>query len=80
MDKNVLIKKINNVIADEFEVDMSMMTPEANIKKSLQLDSLSLVDLVALVEESFGVSFKGMEVSSIQTFGALYDFVYQRIS
>jgi len=77
MEKHVLIKKINEVIADEFEVDMNGITSEANIKKSLQLDSLSLVDLVALIEENFSVSFKGVEVVNIQTFNELYDFVYQ---
>jgi len=80
MEKHVLIAKINEVIADEFEVDMSAIIPESNIKKSLQLDSLSLVDMVALVEENFGVSFKGVEAASIQTFNALYDFVYQHVS
>ena len=77
MEKQELIAKINEVITDEFEVDLNVITPEANIKKSLQLDSLSLVDLVALIEENFGVSIKGAEVSSIQTFGALYDYVYK---
>jgi acyl carrier protein len=76
MEKQDLIVKINEVLADEFEVEQSSITPEANIKKTLQLDSLSLVDMVALIEEAFGVSIKGSEISNIQTFSALYDFVY----
>ena len=80
MEKHELIAKINEVIADEFEVDMSAITPDANIKKSLQLDSLSLVDMVALIEDNFGVRMKGVEAGNIHTFGALYDFVYVRSS
>ena len=79
MEKRELITKINEVLADEFEVDLQAIAPEANIKKSLQLDSLSLVDLVALVEEHFNVSIKGAEITNIQTFGALYDYVYQKM-
>ncbi len=79
MEKQDLIAKINEVLADEFEVEVSDITSDANIKKTLQLDSLSLVDMVALVEEAFGVSIKGAEVSNIQTFGTLYDFVYERM-
>jgi acyl carrier protein len=79
MEKQELIAKINEALADEFEVEAGVITPEANIKKTLQLDSLSLVDMVALIEEAFGVSIKGAEVSGIQTFGALYDFVYNRM-
>ena len=76
MKKQVLIEKINEVLADEFEVDLNVIMPDANIKQSLQLDSLSLVDMVALIEETFGVSIKGAEVGTMQTFGSLYDFVY----
>ena len=79
MEKQELVAKINEVLADEFEVEVSDITPDANIKKTLQLDSLSLVDMVALIEETFGVSIKGAEVANIQTFGTLYDFVYERM-
>ena len=43
MEKNELIAKINETLADEFEVEVSDITPDANIKETLQLDSLSLV-------------------------------------
>ena len=79
MEKQELIVKINEVLADEFEVEVSDITPDANIKKTLQLDSLSLVDMVALIEETFGVSIKGAEVANIQTFGTLYDFIHERM-
>ena len=79
MEKQELISKINNVLADEFEVEVSEITPDANIKETLQLDSLSLVDMVALIEEVFSVSIKGADIANIQTFSALYDFVHDRL-
>ncbi|MDR2773614.1 MAG: acyl carrier protein [Tannerella sp.] len=79
MEKQKLIEKINNVLADEFEVEVCEIMPDANIKKTLQLDSLSLVDMVALIEENFGVSIKGAEVANVQTFDSLYEFVYDRM-
>ena len=65
-------------MAEEFEVEVSDITPEANIKETLQLDSLSLVDLVALIESEFGVKIKGTEMVQVQTFQALYDFIAER--
>lgn len=79
MEKNELIKKINEVLAEEFEVEVEDITPEADIKDTLQLDSLSLVDMVALIESEFGVKIKGTEVVQVKTFSALYDFVYERM-
>lgn len=79
MEKQELIEKINAALADEFEVDESVITPEAPIKETLELDSLSLVDLVALIESNFGIKIQGTEVSHIMTFSALYDFVFDRL-
>jgi acyl carrier protein len=78
MEKQALIAKINEVLAEEFEVDINDITPDANIKTTLQLDSLSLVDMVALIEGAFGVSIKGADVANIQTFASLYEFVHDR--
>ena len=79
MEKQELIKKINSALADEFEVEESVITPEAPIKETLELDSLSLVDLVALIESNFGIKIAGSEVSNIKTFASLYDFVFDRM-
>ena len=78
MEKNALIAKINETLAEEFEVEVSDITPEANIKETLQLDSLSLVDMVALVESEFGVKIQGAEMLKIHTFQALYDYIAER--
>ena len=79
MERQELIGKINSALADEFEVEESVITPDAPIKETLELDSLSLVDLVALIESNFGIKIEGTQVSSIRTFEALYDFVYERL-
>ena len=79
MEKEALIEKINTVLSEEFEVEVSEMTPEADIKETLQLDSLSLVDMVALIDSEFGVKIKGTVLVQVKTFGALYDFVHERM-
>jgi len=80
MEKAELIEKINEVLAEEFEVDVETITPDANIKETLQLDSLALVDMVALLETEFGVKIAGTEIVNIKTFEALYDFVAERLA
>lgn len=79
MERQELIGKINSALADEFEVEESVITPDAPIKETLELDSLSLVDLVALIESNFGIKIEGTQVSSIKTFESLYAFVYERL-
>lgn len=79
MEKAELIQKINAAMAEEFEVDESVFTPDADIKSTLELDSLSLVDLVALVESNFGIKINGADIAKIRNFGALYDLIYEKV-
>ncbi|MBQ1747819.1 MAG: acyl carrier protein [Bacteroidales bacterium] len=80
MTKEEMIAKAVDILAEEFEVDKEEITPEADIKKTLDLDSLSLVDLVALIEENFDIKIKGSDLLQTATFSQLYDFLFQRIS
>ena len=75
MDKTALIEKVNEILAEEFETDIEKLTPDANIKKTLELDSLSLVDMIALIDNEFGVKIANTELPKIQTFQALYDYL-----
>ena len=78
MEKNELIAKVNSVLAEEFEVEESIITPDAPSKQTLQLDSLSLVDMVALIENEFGVKIPTADLGQILTFQALYDYLAER--
>ena len=78
MEKEQLILRVREILAEEFEKDINDLTPDANIKATLELDSLSLVDMVALIEGEFSVKIKGTEMTSIKTFGDLYDFLAER--
>jgi acyl carrier protein len=79
MNKQEIIEKINNALSEEFEIEVSKITPDADIKETLDLDSLSLVDMVALVETVSGVEIKGTDVVSIKTFENLYKFIEDRL-
>lgn len=77
MTREEIIEKVNAVLAEEFEVEESEISADANIKEALELDSLSLVDLVALIDQTFGVKIQTSELPSIKTFNALYDYIEQ---
>ncbi|MEG0891921.1 MAG: phosphopantetheine-binding protein [Bacteroidales bacterium] len=70
-----IIKKINIVLADEFEVDASIITPNAQLMSTLDLDSLDLVDIVVLVEQNFNVTLVGSDFINIKTFQDFYDLI-----
>lgn len=75
MTREEIIEKVNTLLADEFEVDASALTPDANVKETLSLDSLSLVDLVALIQQTYKVKIPVADLRQIQTFTDLYDYI-----
>ncbi|MBR6416664.1 MAG: acyl carrier protein [Bacteroidales bacterium] len=79
MERSELVKMINSALAEEFEIEESEITPSASIKDTLELDSLSLVDLIALMEQKTGVKIPGSDVTKILNFDALYDYIAERM-
>ena len=70
-----IIKEINAKMAEEFEIEESAITPEASIFETLDLDSISLIDLVSIVHSSYGIKISKDELSLIKTFADLYDYI-----
>lgn len=75
MDREKIIQTINNFLVEEFEVETNVIQPDANLKQSLDLDSLDYVDLVVIIESNFGVKLEGKDFAGIHTFNDLYDLV-----
>ena len=75
MTRNEIIEKVNALLAEEFEVDSEAFTSNANVKDTLSLDSLSLVDLVALIQQNYKVKIPVTDLRTIVTFSDLYDYI-----
>ena len=74
MTEQELIEKIDTVLADEFEVDRTTITPEAPLLETLDLDSLDLV----IVDKNFGVTLTGPDFKELKTFRDFYDLIISR--
>lgn len=75
MKKEEIIDKINTLLVEEFEISADVLTPEASIKKDLEIDSLDFVDIVVLVEREFGFKPKAEELKNVKTLQELYDYI-----
>ena len=80
MDKEVIIDKINHFLIDEFEVDPEDIVPTANLKKTLELDSLDFVDLVVAVESNFGVKLVGEDFIDLLTLQDFYNLIEKKLN
>lgn len=75
MTREDIISTVNSVLAEEFEIEESAITPDAEVKDTLSLDSLSLVDLVAVIQHTFKVKIPTEDLHKVVTFQNLYDYI-----
>ena len=75
MTREEIIEKVAETLSEEFEVDQEVITPDAVIYDTLELDSLSLVDLVTVVQYTFKVKIPVADLPSVKTFNDLYDYI-----
>lgn len=79
MTRENIVEQVNSILAEEFEVDPILFTPGANVKETLALDSLSLVDLVAIIQCTYKIKVPVTDLRTIQTFNNLYDYIESHI-
>ncbi len=71
-----LRQKVVEVLAEEFELDPAEMGPDATLYEDLGLDSLDAVDMVVVLEKTFGMKMTDEEaLRSIRTMDDLYQFL-----
>jgi acyl carrier protein len=79
MDREDIIKTINSLLIQEFEIEEKEISPSASLKDDLGLESLDFVDIAVIIKKEFGITLKGEEVNSLKTMGNLYDYIYDHL-
>lgn len=80
MTKEDIILKTNDFLIDEFEVDEEDITPDANLKETLELDSLDYVDLVVSVESNFNIKLDAEDFLEIETLQDFYNVIEKKLN
>ena len=75
MTREEIIEKTIETLTEEFDVNEEDIVEDAQIYQTLHLDSLSLVDLVAVVQYTFKVKIPTQDLPNVKTFGNLYDYI-----
>ena len=80
MDKDDIIRKINQLLVDEIEIEETQIYPDADLKKDLGIDSLDFVDLFVIVENNFGFKMKAEEMADVKSLEDFYTYIIKRIN
>ena len=75
MNQKEIINRINAFLVEDFEVDENALSPDANLKEALDLDSLDYIDLVVAIEQNFGFKVKPEDFQQMHTINDMYNYV-----
>jgi acyl carrier protein len=67
MTQTQILSRLRELLADTFEIDPARVTPEADLYRDLDLDSIDAVDLAIKLQEMTGKRIKPDEFRSGRT-------------
>ncbi len=79
MTRQEIEEKVKNFLVEELEFDEENIKPEARLKEDIGVDSLDFVDIVVIVEKTFGFKIKAEEMTNVKTFSQFCDYIEAKI-
>ncbi|TPR25527.1 acyl carrier protein [Apilactobacillus micheneri] len=75
MNKEEVLNKISDMVADQFSVDRDSVSGSLNFQKDLDADSIDFVEFVLDLENTFNTEISDEDAEKIQTIDEAVDYV-----
>jgi len=69
------IEIVDQILANEFELDPSSVHPQARMREDLGLDSLDAVDLIVALEKALRVQIPEAVAREMRTVGDVHEYI-----
>ena len=79
MERNEILKRVEEIFREELEQEDLVLTDGTTADDVDGWDSLSHVQLVAAMEEAFGIEFKSREILSWDNVGDLIHSIEKKV-
>lgn len=79
MSREEIFKKLNEVFREEFDDEGLTVSEETTAQDVEGWDSLEHIDLIAAVEDAFGIHFTMGEVTGMKNVGAMADLILGKL-
>ena len=79
MERSEIEAKVRNFMIEDLEIDEEKINPDTHLMKDLGIDSLDFIDIVVIVEKTFGVKIKSEEMAGVDTFSKFCDYIESKV-
>ena len=80
MNRSEIEEKVKEFLIEDLEIDEEKIYPEAKLKEDMGIDSLDFVDIVVIVDKTFGFKLKAEEMAGVDTFDKFCDYIESKVS
>lgn len=71
----MVFEKIRDIIVEQLSVEASLITPETDLMKDLEADSLDAVEVILAVEEEYGIEIPDEVAEKFATVADIVNYV-----
>lgn len=79
MNRTEIENKVKNFMIEDLEIDEENIYPEAHLKDDVGIDSLDFVDIVVIIEKTFGFKIKPEEMVNVVTLEDFYNYIESKL-
>lgn len=80
MERKEIEEKVKQFLVEDLEIDEEKIALDARLKEDIGIDSLDFVDIVVIVEKTFGVKIKPEEMANVKLFSQFCDYIQAKLS
>ena len=79
LTKDEILAKLTEILTDDFEIEESLIKPNANLFEELELDSIDAVDLAVKLQAFTEKKISPENFKQIRTISDVVDAVYELV-
>ena len=75
MEANEIEKKVTSLVADQMGIEKNKITLDTSFKNDLNSDSLDMVELVMVFEDTFNITISENDMENMKFVGQVVDYI-----
>ncbi len=79
MEIKQIEEKVKAFLVEDLEIEGEKIFPDARLKEDLGIDSLDFVDIVVIVEKTFGFKIKPEDMKDVKTLSQFCEYIASNV-
>lgn len=79
MTRQEIQERVNRFLVEDFEIDAELLTEDALLHETLEIDSLDFVDIAVAVHSEFGFKPASAALKELKTLGDFYSWIESQL-